>query len=243
MKLIILASGRGSRLNKLTSKIPKCLVKVNKKPILNYLKDSFQLFDETVIITGYRSNVIKKKFKQKITFVKNEDYMKTNMVHSLFCASHLIDDDIIVAYSDIIFDKSILKKLIKCKKTTLPLNYLWLQLWKRRMPDKTILDDAEDVRVKNKKVIAIGGKIKKNMIPQMQFMGLMKIKKRDYFAMKKKYDEIRDRNIDFTTFINVSIQTKTIEVEQLKCKALWVEIDSKRDLKVAEQILKTENRI
>ena len=35
MKLLILASGKGSRLNKLTKK-PKCLVNVLNKPIISY---------------------------------------------------------------------------------------------------------------------------------------------------------------------------------------------------------------
>ena len=116
MKLIILASGRGSRLNNITKKIPKCLVKVNKKSILSYLTNSFRLFNETIIITGYKSNMIKNTVKKKVTFIRNKDYLKTNMVHSLFCSSHLINEDIIISYSDIIFESSILKKLMKCKK-------------------------------------------------------------------------------------------------------------------------------
>ena len=38
MQLIILASGRGSRLEELTNQIPKCLVNINNKPIIGYQK-------------------------------------------------------------------------------------------------------------------------------------------------------------------------------------------------------------
>lgn len=240
MKLIILASGRGSRLNNITKKIPKCLVKVNKKSILSYLTNSFRLFNETIIITGYKSNMIKNTVKKKVTFIRNKDYLKTNMVHSLFCSSHLINEDIIISYSDIIFESSILKKLMKCKKTTMPLNYSWLNTWKERMSKDEIINDAEDVKIKNKNIISIGGKIIESDFPKMQFMGLMKITKEDYFIMYKKFIEIKKPKIDFTAFINLIIETKTLEIEYIKSNSFWTEIDTSRDLKAAEVLLSNE---
>mgnify|MGYP006098902229 CR=1 FL=1 len=239
MKLVILASGRGSRLNHLTSKKPKCLVMLNNRTIISYLRNSFKLFNETIIITGYRSNLIKNEIKGSATFVRNKDYMKTNMIHSLFCSSHLINEDIIVSYSDIIFDPLVLKKLFKCKRSTLPLNSLWLDTWKKRMSMKDIYIDAEDVKLKGKEIISIGGKIIKGKLPKTQFMGLMKIKKNDFFKMKKKYEEIKNFNIDFTTFINLIIKSKTIKIEHIKSNSFWTEIDSSKDLKVAEKLIKT----
>ena len=53
MQFIVLASGRGSRLKRATKNIPKCLVKVNKKSIINYISPNFKKFDETIILTGY----------------------------------------------------------------------------------------------------------------------------------------------------------------------------------------------
>ena len=41
MKLLILASGRGSRLKSKTVKIPKTLIKINKFSIFDYLKKKF----------------------------------------------------------------------------------------------------------------------------------------------------------------------------------------------------------
>ena len=43
MKGIILAAGRGSRMKELTSEIPKCLLQINDKPLIEiqitYLRD------------------------------------------------------------------------------------------------------------------------------------------------------------------------------------------------------------
>ena len=38
MKLVILASGRGSRLKRLTKLNPKCLLKINNKAVIDYQK-------------------------------------------------------------------------------------------------------------------------------------------------------------------------------------------------------------
>ena len=44
MQLIVLASGRGSRLENYTNDKPKCLVQVRDKPIISYLKPAFLSF-------------------------------------------------------------------------------------------------------------------------------------------------------------------------------------------------------
>ena len=52
MQLIVLASGRGSRLKKLTKKISKCLIKVRNKPIIDYISKNFIKFDKG---SGYKN--------------------------------------------------------------------------------------------------------------------------------------------------------------------------------------------
>ena len=100
--------------------------------------------------------------------------MSTNMVYSLFLTKNFINDDVLVCYGDIIFNQHIYKKLKK-NFNQIPLNLNWLSLWKKRMSLKEIKKDAEDVIVKNKRIIRIGTKIKK--YPLGQFMGIIKIKK------------------------------------------------------------------
>ena len=52
------------------------------------------------------------------------------------------------------------------------------------MSFKKILDDAEDLKIKNKKY-SIGEKIAPNKFPKYQFMGIIKIKLKDYRKMFK----------------------------------------------------------
>ena len=58
MQLVILASGKGSRLKNKTKNIPKCLVKINGKSIIDYNKKIFSEFKNIIIVTGYKSKLI-----------------------------------------------------------------------------------------------------------------------------------------------------------------------------------------
>ena len=60
MNLIILASGKGSRLKRLTKNNPKCLLKIKGKTIIERILESSNLFKKTIIVTGYKSSILKK---------------------------------------------------------------------------------------------------------------------------------------------------------------------------------------
>ena len=238
MILIILAAGRGSRLRNKTKNIPKCLVKVNGKPIIDYMEKFRKKFLKTIFVCGYKSKEIMKKFssRKKNTFILNKNFKKTNMVHSLFCVNdNLIKkNDIVVCYSDIIFDHELYSKLSKIKKTHVPININWFQNWKKRMTYEEIKKDAENLEISKNHIKSIGGKIT-NKKPKYQFMGIIKIINNDFIKLKKYFKTLKNEKIDFTTFLNSAIQKKIIKLNYFKSEKFWYEIDSIKDLKVAEK--------
>ena len=64
MKVVILAGGLGTRLSEETRMIPKPMVEIGGKPILWHIMKiySFYGFNDFVILTGYKSHVIKEFF-------------------------------------------------------------------------------------------------------------------------------------------------------------------------------------
>ena len=104
----------------------------------------------------------------------------------------------------------------------------------KRMNVKSIKDDAEDLITKKNKITSIGGKIGKKM-PKFQFMGLMKIMNKDFFKLKKFYKNL-DKNIDFTTFLDLAIKNKIINIRFIKSNIGWYEIDNLKDLKYVESV-------
>ena len=99
------------------------------------------------------------------------------MVYSLFCAYKYLNkfkQDIVISYSDIVFDKSIFKTL-KSSGNFLVVYSEWLKIWKLRMNQSKIMHDAETLVVKKNNLISIGNKIKKKM-PKYQYTGIIKLK-------------------------------------------------------------------
>jgi glucose-1-phosphate cytidylyltransferase len=67
MKIVILAGGKGTRLSEYTKVLPKPMVKVGSKPILEHIIDYYAKFGfkEFIIATGYKHLIIKDYFKKK----------------------------------------------------------------------------------------------------------------------------------------------------------------------------------
>ena len=234
----MLCAGKGSRLKSKTTNLPKCMVRVKNKSIIDWSNNFREKFKKTIIVCGYKKQLLINNFKNssKIDFVVNKIYYKTNMVHSLFSIkkSKIKNQNLVVCYSDIIFDPKIYKEFRKNNFTFLPVNINWLKLWKKRMNVKSIKNDAEDLITKNNKIISIGEKIKKRM-PKYELMGLMKIMNKDFFKLKKFYKKL-NKNIDFTSFLNQAIKNKILNIRFIKSNIGWYEIDNLKDLKYVESV-------
>ena len=65
MKAFLLAAGEGTRLRPLTLNIPKCLVPVNGKPLIDYWFDLFEIYgiDEVLINTSHLAETVKEYIK------------------------------------------------------------------------------------------------------------------------------------------------------------------------------------
>ena len=241
MILIILASGRGSRLRSLTKNKPKCLIKIYKnKTLIDYTSENFRFFRNVIVATGYKSDILKKKLKfSNVKFVHNKNYLTTNMVESLMLAKHKIKkNDIIISYADIFFSPKIVKSLIKYKKNILPLNKNWLKNWKKRYKKISyIKTDAEDLIVKNNKILHIGGKIK-NKLPKYQYMGILKINNKTFYKLLKIYKNLKNKKISMTELLNSAIQKKITNFSYIITNKFWYEVDSLKDLKILKKDIK-----
>jgi choline kinase len=119
MKTVILAAGAGSRLKPLTDHMPKCLLKVGVKCILEMTIENLLATNnsEIIIVTGYLENKIREFIRERfpllqITYIYNELYASTNNIYSLWLAKNeVLGDDMMMLDSDIVFDGRIISKL------------------------------------------------------------------------------------------------------------------------------------
>ena len=114
---VILAAGVGNRLKPLTNEIPKCMVEVSGKPLMEYILDGLQEsgFERVIIVTGYRSDQIDNFLfnyptSLNITTTYNDVFDKTNNIYSLWLASDQLTDGFVLIESDIILDSEVLNQ-------------------------------------------------------------------------------------------------------------------------------------
>ena len=230
MQLILLAAGKGSRLPSKERNSPKCMVNINNKTILSHNLNFYNKFKDKVIITGFKAHKLRKFIKSNnFKEIRNKEFNFTNMVYSLFKIKDVKEKEIVICYSDIIFDQNIFQNFIKRKKNIILLKKNWLKVWKGRMPLSEIIKDAEDVKVEKNILKSIGKKIK-NKLPTYQFMGIVKISTKEFFKLKVFFKQIKDKRIDFTNFINLCVKEKKINFNVSITKKYWYEIDSLNDM-------------
>jgi len=81
MKAVILAGGRGTRLNEETKDIPKPMVKIGGKPILWHIMKIYSSYgiNEFIICCGYKKEIIENYFK-RYNSPKNKENWKVTLI-------------------------------------------------------------------------------------------------------------------------------------------------------------------
>jgi choline kinase len=122
MKAIILAAGIASRLRPLTDTMPKCLLRIGERCLLQRCFDALLAngLKEFVVVTGYRQQQIRDFLTAQypavdITFIYNERYEQTNNIYSLWLTRpYTQGQDVLLLDSDIVFDPQIVARLLAC---------------------------------------------------------------------------------------------------------------------------------
>ena len=158
MKVIIIAAGTGIRLGEKGSKLPKALLEVNNQTILSRQISILKKIgvSEIVVITGPYAE----KFPSiDITYVNDRDYNEHDILGSLLVAKDYIQDDLVIIYSDILFDEIVLEQIIQQKcDIGIAINMDWKRAYEGRISHP--LSEAENVLLDDNKNIL---KIQKNI--------------------------------------------------------------------------------
>lgn len=110
MKAVIMAGGKGTRLQSIAKNIPKPMFPILNRPILEYQIDSLKksgIADITIII-GYLGDVIRKHFGNGERYGVSIEYIVENVplgtAGALYYLKRKIKDDFILIFGDLIFD-------------------------------------------------------------------------------------------------------------------------------------------
>jgi choline kinase len=114
MRGIILAAGKGSRLNGTAGDKPKCLVEAGGITLLErqirVLKRAG--LTEIVVVVGCQADRVRAAGGPSVTYVENSRFAETNSLYSLWTARALLYEGFVVLNCDVLFHPALLDDLL-----------------------------------------------------------------------------------------------------------------------------------
>jgi len=116
MKAIILAAGKGSRLDQ-SAETVKCLLKFGSLTLIElqckYLRECG--INEISVVVGFEAERVRRTCGPKIEYFENPIFMKTNSLYSLWLARQCFSDGCVVINSDVLFHPQLLWDLLTAR--------------------------------------------------------------------------------------------------------------------------------
>ena len=173
---MIIAAGRGSRLQNETDDIPKTLVEVMGRPMLEWVLEAFESAGlsrrDVVFVCGYRADVIKARYPD-FTYVTNHDWQNNNILLSLLMAREYLGAGFVSTYGDIVYEGAVVQKLVK---SPADIALGCDTAWRRRYVGRTQHPetDAEKLRADGQRVVELSRTIPSEQASG-EFIGVMKL--------------------------------------------------------------------
>lgn len=246
-----MAAGSATRLGKFTKKTPKGLLDINGISLLERIMNAFSKngITDFVIIIGPNSEEF--SFKN-VTYIHDRNYHNHDVLGSLMAADDILTNDVIISYTDIVYDESIVKAVLDFSGDIgLAIDMNWEDAYIGRTEHP--IDEAANVLIKNNSVLRIGhdksrfGKFTKDEIGE--FLGIMKLSKTGSSILRKRCTELKKSHkgpfheaisfeYSYITDILQDLIDLGVDVKPIKIKGKWCEIDTPQDLERAKKIFR-----
>lgn len=244
MKLVILSAGIGKRLHPLTKDIPKPLIKIGNKTLIerqiNVAKSS-KLFNEIVIITGYKWEQVMESVGKikgiKIETIYNPFYEISGPLISIWTAHYKMkEDNFVITNGDNIYKPYVFKKIIPHEDEIIQLaicfkNHYQKDDMKVKLDRfKNVIKAHKNLPLKETHAVSVGLALIKGEKSRKIFLNkvLELVKKREYLFPNVYWHEI------FNSLIQDNVTIKTCEIGEND----WLEIDTYKDLEKIKDFVK-----
>ena len=243
-KALVIAAGLGSRLKKHTKNLPKCMLDFGGKTLLQrqinaYKKNSIK---DIAVIKGYKKEKINYK---GIKYFENTDFKNNNILNSIFYAEDFINGNIIISYSDILFDSTVVKRTLQSNhdiSVVVDIDWRGYYVGRKDHP----ISEAENVIFNSDNKVEKIGKINTgNEEVHGEFIGMIKLSSRGCEIFKEHFHRLKklywnkpfQRAVIFqkaylTDFIQELVDIG-IKVHCVIIESGWKEIDTVEDYKKA----------
>ena len=247
MKAIFIAAGRGSRLGSLTEDLPKPLVDINGKSIIERQIELLHKknIDDIIIVTGYK----KEKFEFKnVKYIFNPNFLIDEQAGSLMSARQKFSGDVLIMFGDILFDEHILQQVLDSSgDISIAIDKDWKKSYQERNDNP--IDKADKVLLKNEKIIKISAKqidLQQNE-DTGELLGIMKLSSNGSKILIEHYERLEKNHtgnfhdaesFKKAKFVDIlqELLSLGIEINPVPINGNWCEIDTFDDLVRAKKI-------
>ena len=226
---VILAAGRGTRLYPLTRDVPKCLLPVGNRTILEHQLGVLQSsgVNEIVIVTGFLAEQVRAAAAGQASFVHNPEYATTNTLHSLWAARHVYQGrSFVCLYSDLLFHPDILRRCLETEGDVV------------LAVDENLAEETARVRLVDSRVT----EIRKGIPPGDAFgtfLGMAVFSTTATAALVRVLEELIARDDSIQAYFTVAIEQLSREGFDVQCSTTgglpWIEIDFPHELEIARR--------
>ena len=245
MKAIILAAGQGTRLKKYTENLPKGMLNFQGKTIIERQIEIYKRcgITDISIVRGFAADKIA---YEGVKYYTNEAFETTNMVESLLAAKEEFNDDVIVSYSDILFEDRLLKGMMESSADfAVAVDDEWKPYWEARYGK--IDFDTESLSINaDGNITELGLESPKIEDISARYIGLLKFSKTGLdYIVKVMEDAHRDfegrpwqqsgkevKKAYMTDLLNAIIESGR-EVKAVRFEHGWIEFDTNEDYETA----------
>ncbi len=229
-KAVILAAGRGSRLQKTLKGKPKPLLKIENKSLIRLLIDKLEKLKikKIIVVTGFKSQLIKKEIKKNVKFIHYPYFNKTNNLHTLLHIKNELKEPFLCLFSDVIFEIKILKNLLSANGDIVI-----------AIDKNSNLSGTMRVKLNKGYVIDVGNHISLKS-SDGNFIGFSKFSQTGAHILRDSLQKFKNSN--YNDYYTVSLNKLIKEKKKVNFvdvgNSYWKEIDTKADYETAKKIYK-----
>ncbi len=117
MQALILAAGRGSRLGDQAGGVPKCLLEVDRRPLIEHQIEALAScgIGPVGVVIGYGGDEVRETLGIKAECVRNPRWSVTNSLYSFWLARDWVKEDVLILNCDVLFTPEIVERLLDVK--------------------------------------------------------------------------------------------------------------------------------
>ncbi len=117
MRGVVLAAGRGARLNGTAGNLPKCLVRLGGVTLVERQVAALRAagIDDVTVVVGCEADRVRRACGQGVRFVENVRFAQTNSLYSLWLARPLLADGFVVMNCDVLLHPQIIEDLLTAR--------------------------------------------------------------------------------------------------------------------------------